>query len=180
LPDSAELIRQYLKDTIKLEKTFEGQLRSFAREGDDDDVQIAFAEHANETKLQHQRLNARLGLRGVDESDDDGLLTSLLDFAPKFVQAGHSAEQRVVQNLIAAFSMENGECALYEALANVAHAAGDDATEALAREIQAEEQRAAEKIFHFLPSRSKIAFNILTANEVDPSVETKATDNRLV
>jgi len=64
---------------------------------------------------------------------------------------------------------------MYEALAHVAREAGDALTEALAREIQEQEQRAAEKIFHFLPSRSKIAFNVLTADEVDdPAVATKA------
>jgi rubrerythrin len=104
----------------------------------------------------------------------------LLDFTPKFAQAGRIPEERLVQNLLTAFTAAKSECAMYEVLANVARTDGDSATEALAREIQAEEQRAAEKFFHFLPTRSKIAFNMLTANEIDPSVETKAPDNRLI
>ncbi len=85
-------------------------------------------------------------------------------------------EGKLVQNLITALCVETGEMAMYEALASVAAAAGDGTTELLAREIQAEEQRTAEKLFHFLPTRSKIAFNVLTAGEVDPSVETKTSE----
>ena len=93
---------------------------------------------------------------------------------------GHAPEERTTQNLIMAFTVENSECAMYEALAAAAEAAGDDATEALAREIQAEEKQTADKVWHFIASRSKNAFNLLTATETDPSVNTKAADNRLI
>jgi ferritin-like metal-binding protein YciE len=93
--------------------------------------------------------------------------------ATSIAEIGHTPEEQLVQNLITAYCVETGECAMYEALAVSARTAGDSETEALAREIQAEEVRAAEKIFRFLPSRSKIAFNVLTAGELDPAVETK-------
>jgi ferritin-like metal-binding protein YciE len=79
-----------------------------------------------------------------------------------------------------AFTVENSEYAMYEALAAAAEAAGDTTTETLAREIQAEEKQTAEKIWRFIPSRAKIAFNLLTAAETDPAVNTKAADNRLI
>jgi ferritin-like metal-binding protein YciE len=79
-----------------------------------------------------------------------------------------------------AFAAENSEYAMYEALAAAAEAAGDSVTETLAREIQATEKQAAEKIWRFVPSRAKIAFNLLTASETDPSVNTRAADNRLI
>lgn len=173
MPNSADLIRQYLTDAIAAETTFEQQLRSFAAEGDDADVQLAFAEHAAETRLQCDRLQNRLVALGGNDSEAKGSLASLLEFAPKFTQVSESPEQRLVQNLVAAFSIESGECAMYEALAHVARVSGDEITERLAREIQSEQQRAAEKLFHFLPTRSKIAFNLLTAYEIDPAVETK-------
>jgi ferritin-like metal-binding protein YciE len=69
---------------------------------------------------------------------------------------------------------------MYEALAAAAEAAGDNATEALAREIQAEEKQTANKIWRFIASRAKIAFNLLTVAETDPSVNTKTQDNRLL
>jgi ferritin-like metal-binding protein YciE len=173
LPVAAELIRQYLVDAIAAEKAFEVQLRSFAAEGDDEDVQLAFGEHAEETRLQHERLSAHLRSFGSAEPKAESSLAALSELPPKLAQAGSTVEERLVQHLISAFCIETGECAMYEALAAVAHAVGDVDTEALAREIQAEERQAAEKIWHFLPTRSKIAFNVLTADEIDPAVETK-------
>jgi hypothetical protein len=52
------------------------------------------------------------------------------------------------------------------------------ATEELARESQEQERTTAERVWKFLPSRSKIAFNMLNLQEVDPSVETRAIENR--
>jgi ferritin-like metal-binding protein YciE len=104
----------------------------------------------------------------------------LFSSAPKIAQATHKPEERIVQNLITAFCVENGERAMYEALATTARIAGDGATERLAREIAAEGTATAEKIWHFLPSRSKIAFNVLTAGEIDPSVDTRTVDDRIV
>jgi ferritin-like metal-binding protein YciE len=93
---------------------------------------------------------------------------------------GHTPEERTTQNLIIVFTVESSECAMYEALAAAAEAAGDTATETLAREIQVEERQTAEKIWRFIATRSKIAFNLLTATETDPSVNTRAADNRLI
>jgi len=81
---------------------------------------------------------------------------------------------------VSAFGMEAGECAFYEALAASAAVAADGPTEALARQIEREKQLAAKKVFSLIRSRSKIAFNMLTPNELDPAVETKAFDNRVV
>lgn len=175
MPSDVDSIRQYIKDAIAAEKAFEDQLRSFANDvSDDEEVQFVFADHADETRVQADRLTAHLASLGTDEEPGKTLLATLMNVAPKFAQAGHTPEERLVQNLIAAYCIESGESAMYEALAYVARDAGDFATEALAREIQEEERRAAEKIFHFLPTRSKIAFNVLTADEIDPAVETKA------
>lgn len=173
MPDATELIRQFLLDAVAAEKAFEAQLRSFAAEGDDEEVQLTFGEHAEETRLQHELLSVQLQSFSPAEPQAESSLASLAELAPKFAQGGSTVEERLVQHLISAFCIETGECAMYEALATVARAAGDAATEALARQIQAEERRAAEKIWHFLPTRSKIAFNVLTADEIDPAVETK-------
>lgn len=180
MPNGLELICQYLADAIAAEKVFEDQLRSFANEGDDEEVQLAFAEHADETRLQYDRLKIRLNALGTEEVGGKSSLASLPDFAPRFAQAGGTVEEQLVQNLITAFCVENGECAMYENLASLARELDDQPTEMLAREIQAEERRAAEKIFHFLPTRSKIAFNMLTRNEIDLAVETKAAENRII
>lgn len=177
--DINQIIRRYLEDAVAAESSFETQLRAFSREGDDSDVQTAFALHADETKQQYDRLARRLEELGGAPSGAKSVLAHIFGFAPKSVQVTHTVDEKTAQNLMIAYSIESGECALYEALAAVAQAAGDAKTEALAREIQAEEKQAAEKLWHFIPSRAKIAFNVLTAGETDPAVETRAADNRL-
>ena len=175
-----DLIRRYLQDAIAAESSFETQLRAFAREGDDAEVQGAFAIHAEETQAQHQRLTQRLAELGGTPSTAKGMLAHIFGLSPKAIQITHTPEERLAQNLVMAYAVEASECAMYEALASVARSAGDEATEQLAREIQAEERRTADKVWSFIPSRSKIAFNLLTAGEIDPSVETKMADDRLL
>jgi len=65
------------------------------------------------------------------------------------------------------------------ALESAALAARDEQTAESAARLAAEEQTAADRFWHFLPSRSKIAYNVLTAGEIDPAVETRAPDDRL-
>jgi len=177
---STDVIRRYLEDAIAAEKSFETQLQGFAREGDDEDVRSAFATHAEETRGQYTRLTARLQELGGSPSTAKSFLAHVFGLAPKSAQVGHAPEERITQNLIMAFTVENSECAMYEALAAAAEAAGDTATEALAREIQAEERQTADKVWGFIATRAKIAFNLLTAAETDPSVNTRAAGNRLI
>lgn len=177
---SGSVIKRYIEDAIAAERSFEERLRGFAGEGDDAEVQAAFLTHAEETSVQQERLEARLEALGGGTSAVKSFLDQLFTFTSKSTQAGHSQDERLVQNLILAFAMEKSECAMYEALATVAAAAGDAATEELARDIQAQESETADKLWRFIPSRSKIAFNVLTAGEIDPAIETKAPDDRLV
>lgn len=175
-----DLIQTYLEDAIAAESTFEAQLRDFASDGDDDEVKAVFATHAEETTRQRQRLTERLNELGSSPSTPKNLMARLFNLAPRSAQLGHIQEERTVQNLIAAYTVESSEQAMYHALIVVAEAAGDLRTAVLAREIQAEETRTAEKLWHFIPTRSKIAYNMLTVQEVDPAVETKVADDRLL
>lgn len=174
-----QVIRRYLQDAIAAESSFDTQLLEFSREGDDAEVQAAFASHAQETQLQYGRLAARLEQLGGSPSAGKSLLAHIFGMAPKMAQVTHTLEERTAQNLVIAYSVEASECAMYEALASVAAAAGDAATERLAREIQEEERRAADKVWSFLPSRSKIAFNMLTAWQTDPAIATRMADDRI-
>jgi ferritin-like metal-binding protein YciE len=175
-----DLIRRYLEDAIAAERSVETRLRSFAQEGDDADVQAAFLTHADETRIQSERLTERLQTLGGGSSAIKSFFADLFELAPKTVQLGDGQEQRVAQNLMTAFAIEKSECAMYEALASVAAAAGDSLTESLARDIQAQDTASAEKFWRFIPTRSKIAFNMLTAGEIDPAIETKAPDDRVI
>ena len=175
-----EVIRKYLQDAIAAETSFENQLRSSSHDGDDFEVQALFFGHAAQTNHHIRRLTVRLGELDGNASEAKSALAHSFSLAPKLAQTTHSPEERLVQNLIMAFSVANGERAMYEALAAAARAAGDAITENLVLEMAAEEATVAEKIWHFLPSRSKIAFNTATAGEIDPSVDTKTVDGRIV
>ena len=175
-----DVIRHYLENLVTAEKEFEQRLREFSKLGDDEEVQAAMAEHADETKGQHQRLAMRLTEIGGRVLSRKGGFASILNSAPQLPQASEIMEEKTLLNLLAAYTMEAGEFAMYETLATLARAAGDYNTEQLAKQIQAEERNAAEKIWHFLPSRSKIAFNMLTVSEIDPAIETKMADDRII
>ena len=181
MPDAAtQLLRKYLAGAIAAERNFETHLSEFAKHGDDLDVQVVFRSQADETRTNHQRLTARLEQLGGNETTRRSPLSERVEMAPQMSESGHIQEEQTLQNLIAAFGIEASDCAMHEALATVAAAAGDPTTESLAREIQAQKREAARHIFSFLSSRSKIAYNMLTPHELDPAVETKAFQNRVV
>jgi len=182
LPEnSAESLRHYLRNAIEAEKELEAHLRRLAAgTEDDDEVRSLFDTHADQTRLQQNRLTGRLEQLDPGVSGASGTATPVLNVGPLVPQETHSVEERVLHNLLLSYTAETAECAMYEAIAALSHAAGDTVTENLAREIQAEERTTAEQIWHFLPSRSKIAFNMLTVSELDPAVETKLADDRLI
>jgi ferritin-like metal-binding protein YciE len=177
---SVDVIRRYLQDALAAEESFETQLRGFAQEGDDAEVRELFSAHAEETRAQSARLTERLRALGGTPSAAKSFFAHLFSLTPKSVQLGHEQDERVAQSLIIAYAIEKSECAMYEALATAAVAAGDEVTEKLARGIQAQERETADKIWRFIPSRAKIAFNVLTAGEVNPAIETKRPDDRVV
>ncbi len=183
LPETAtgtHLLRRYLANAIAAERGFETHLSEFANQGDDLDVQVVFRSQADEMRTNYQRLTARLEQLGGPETGVGSALSELVESAPQMSESGRIQEEQTLQNLIAAFGIEASECAMHEVVASVAAAADDAATESLAREIQAQKREAAKRIFSFLSSRSKIAYNMLTPHELDPAVETKTFQNRVV
>jgi len=155
---SVDVIKRYLEDAIAAEKSFETQLQGFATEGDDSAAKAAFNQHAQETKVQYQRLTARLEALGGSQSGAKSLLAHVFGISPKAAQIGHEKEERTTQNLMMAFAVENSEMAMYEAMATVAEAAGDTQTATLAREIQKEEKATAEKVWKLLPNAAGAAY----------------------
>jgi ferritin-like metal-binding protein YciE len=65
-----------------------------------------------------------------------------------------------------AYAVENSEVAMYEALATAAAAAGDVETERLAREIQQEEQRTAQKVWDMIAPMARESFLKVTGQPV--------------
>lgn len=157
-----ETIARYLQDAVAAEKNFETQLRAMAKEGAQPEVQAVFRQHAEETRRQWERLEARLNALGGSASTLKSFFAHLATFVPKVAQLGHEAEEKNTQDLMMAYSVENSEVAMYEALAVTAAAAGDRETEMLAREIQREEQATADKIFKLIEPSAVDAFDKVT------------------
>jgi ferritin-like metal-binding protein YciE len=153
-----KVLQRYLEDVIAAEKSFESQLRAMAKEGDFEPAKALFAEHADQTQTQHERLSARLEQLGGSPSALKTAAAHVFNFTPKVAQLGHSSAEKSSQDLIIAFTVENSEVATYEALATVAAAAGDSTTEQLAREIQEEERRASHNIWHLIAPSSRQAY----------------------
>src|SRR6185437_6458428 len=151
MQNEQDVIIRYLEDAIAAERAFETQLRGFANEGDEPEARQMFAKHAEETRTQHQLLSERLNSLGGTPSGMKSFLANMFGLAPKAAQIGYDESERMTQNLIMAFSVENSEVAMYESLALAAAAAGDSETEQLARTIQKQEQETAEKIWALLP-----------------------------
>ena len=130
-----------------------------AKEGDYSPAHEVFSQHADETRSQHERLTARIEALGGSPSGLKTIAAHIFNFSPKAAQLGHDSAEKSSQNLIIAFTVENSEVAMYEALATVAAAAGDIQTEHLAREIQEEERRASHRIWHLIAPSSRGAFD---------------------
>ena len=160
---ATDVIKRYLVDAIAAEKSFETQLTAFSKEGDNTQVQSLFSQHAQETKSQYERLTARLEALGGSTSTAKTILAHLFSNTPKAASLGHEKEERTTQNLMIGYSVENSECAMYESLITAAQAAGDTQTEQLAREIQGEERRTAEKIWSQIAPAARSAFQRVTS-----------------
>lgn len=163
---------RYLEDAIAAEKSFETQLNGFADEARDEGARSVFALHARETREQYELLTSRLKALGSSPSVLKSAFAHFFNAAPKVAQAGHSDEERTVQDLMMAFAVENAEVAMYECLVIAAEAAGDQETIALAKQIQSQERATAEKIWQLIAPAARNAWA-----QAQPSSE---RENRLV
>lgn len=166
---AVKFLRNHLEDAIAAEKGFETQLRGFAAEGSSDQVHRVFSQHADETRTQYERLTRRLTELGGEPSETKSFLAHLVGLAPKLAQLGHDTVDRVTQNLMIAYAVENCEIAMYESLIAVAEAAGDQDTADLARSIQQEERSAAEKVWNLIDPWATTAFRKLAGAEQVPA-----------
>jgi len=162
-------IRRYLEDAIAAEKSFETQLRGFAKEASLSQAERMFEQHAEETKIQYGLLTSRLEALGGSTSVIKSFLAHLFNSAPKIAQAGHADEERTTQDLMMAFAVENAEVAMYEALFVAAETAGDGETAGLARRIQAQEQETADKVWSVIPTAATQAFEAVRTRDEEES-----------
>jgi ferritin-like metal-binding protein YciE len=163
-------IPRYLEDAIAAEKSFETQLRGFARDSEFAEVNAVFISHADETKGQYDRLTARLRELGGEPSGAKSILAHVFNAAPGAAQLGHTAEERVTQDLIMAYAVENAEIAMYESLALTANSFGDVDTERLVRDIQSQEKEAAGRVWKLIGPVAGEAFARLNRSGRNPII----------
>jgi ferritin-like metal-binding protein YciE len=162
---AVRFIRTHLQEAIAAEKSFETQLRGFAGEGSSDQIRGLFLQHADETRTQYERLTRRLTELGGDPAASTSFLAHLVGLSPKLAQVGHDTVDRVTQNLMMAYAVENCEIAMYETLIAITEAAGDEDTAEMARAIQEEERRTAEKVWKLISPWAGTAFKKLASAE---------------
>src|SRR5262245_20567793 len=95
-----DIICRYLQDATAAERSFEDQLRGFAKEAADSDVRALFEQHADDTRVQYQRLTARLEALGESPSTMKSAPANMFSFAPKSASLGQDEAERQTQNLV--------------------------------------------------------------------------------
>lgn len=159
--NSRERVNIYLQDAIAAEKSFETQLKGFAEDTQGSAAAPLFAQHAGETREQYEMLTDRLKTLNASPSSAKTFLAHLFNAAPKIAQIGHDESERMTQDLMMAYAVENAEVAMYESLAVVARQIGDTITEKLARTIQQQEKQTAEKVWAEIAPAAKKAIESL-------------------
>jgi len=152
------ILRRYLEDAIAAEENSEARLNDMSGEGDHMATRLLFAQHAEQTRSQLERLRARLQALGGSPSGLKSALAHLSTLIPKSARLRHDESEVSTQNLILGYAAEYAEVGMYEALASVAASAGDLQTEQLAREIQKEERHAAEMMWHLIANSAKESY----------------------
>lgn len=144
-----KLVR-YLDDAWAVEKALVGSLGDMAAATDVPEVRAVFEEHQQVTRMQQERLEARLSALGQTPSGGKGLLNSIAGKLSELVHGLHDEEDKTTQNLIKGFTTENFETGMYQSLMAYASAIGDTETASLARELMQQEQEAAQKVFSLI------------------------------
>jgi ferritin-like metal-binding protein YciE len=154
-----KILIRYLEDAEAAERNFEDTLATFAKAGEQGEVQQLFSAASARAKTQHERLEARLRALGGSPSTAKSMLAHFLAFTPAVAQLGQEPAEKNTQNLIMVIAAAAAEMAMYEALATVAAGTGDVETERLARQLQSEENDDYEKCWAVLRQSATSAFN---------------------
>ena len=160
--------------TARANREIAREFRRFAEQSaSDDEVQSLFTKRAAARETSAAELEAALA--GFDPSNAMREEWSGEEETPRSTVL----EERILHDLIHGFGLERESAASFESLSRTAFEESLESLGTLADQHCAASRQAAEQFHHLLPSRAKIAFNMCTVNELDPSVETKLTDDRI-
>lgn len=165
---SNEVLSRRVNDAIDLSKILSMQLRSLSDHGDDDEVRDFLLQQSDASAGERDWLLQFSGGEGHRRSGVE--LASQLPVSPF---SERNDEEKVLDGLIAAYAALTAKRAVFLGVREAAMNTGETTLAQSAMEAATSAAKASAEAWHFLPSRSKIAFNTLTAGEIDPAVETK-------
>ena len=140
------LIR-YLDNAWAVEKALVDSLKTMAQDVNDADVAQWFREHAQVTWQQEEALEARIRALGAEPSGAKGFFSSMMGRLSDIMQITQDEYDRTTQNLIKAYTSEQFEMAMYQALEAYANAIGDAETARLAQLHFQQERETAEMLW---------------------------------
>jgi ferritin-like metal-binding protein YciE len=155
--DIQDRIARYIDDAIALEASGVTSLKDMISEATDPADAALFQQHLAETEMQKQLLETRLAALGGTHNSLKDAMNKIGAAATDLLHAGKDAGDKATRNLIQAYAIENLEVAVYESLYAAATEAGDTETAALARQIQAQEEATAKKLFPRISPVAKMA-----------------------
>jgi ferritin-like metal-binding protein YciE len=88
-----DVIIRYLQDAEAAERNFEDALATFAKAGNQREVQQFFERCTQVAKTQHERLEDRLRALGSSPSTGKSMLAHSLGMAPTVAQLGHDPSE---------------------------------------------------------------------------------------
>ncbi len=155
-----ERINRYIEDLVAVEASGITGLKDMIAEATDPQDVALFQSHLAETEQQKARLEARLHELGGAPNKLKDLVNKIGMAATDLISVGKDAEDKATRNMIQAYTLENAEIAAYESLIAAANAVGDKQTAALAKEIQAQEEAAAKKLYARISPLAAIAIQV--------------------
>lgn len=148
---------------MSLLRAVEQEFRSRSQSEDDSDVRSLLMAEADRAASQADYLLDYSSGKADGAERSDWLLRLPVAIAP-----AHAVEEQTLINLQFAFTALSAKKASFAMLGSLDPA------------LNLKLGDGAETAFHLIGTRAKIAFNMLTPNEIDPAVETKSASARLV
>lgn len=158
------LIR-YVQDAHAAEVGIANMLEEAIDGANNIQVKNTLQEHLDVTRVQAQRLEARLHALGGEPSSGKGFLNSLMGKVSDLLNMGHDDYDKTTQDLIKGFATEHLEIGMYSSLEAFATAAGDTETASLAHQLMQEEKEAADKVY---PLIAQVAADTYKASQAVP------------
>jgi ferritin-like metal-binding protein YciE len=142
-----ERLVRYLNDAWSVENALVSSLTKQAQKSEDPELEMMYSQHARMTETQRDRIAARLADLGEKPSNGKGLFTTLMATFADMMHRPHDEFDEQAQVLMKSYAIEHLECAMYRSLEAYAEAIGDARTANLARELMAEEDATAKKLW---------------------------------